>query len=188
MTISGTYFAWVDLIILLVMLLSVLGGLSQGFFRSVFSLGGLILGLAIAEWNYPVVAAPIRSVIHDEQIANIFGFILIAVLIMAIAAVIGNLLAKTFKQIGLGCLDRLAGAVFGFFQGMLLVTLAILVTVAFYPQAHWLTEAKLPRHFFAALHVSTHMGADQLSQRVRNGLKILEEQTPVWMHPNQSKP
>jgi membrane protein required for colicin V production len=176
------------LAIVIVLALSVLGGLSQGFFRSVCSLGGLILGLAIAEWNYPIVAAPLKPLVHDEKTANIIAFILIAILIMAIAGVLGALLHKTFKQLGLGCLDRLAGAVFGFFQGILLVTLAILVTVAFYPQAHWLVEARLPRHFFAACHLSTHFSPDQLSERTRSGLKTLEEETPDWMHPQKSNP
>jgi membrane protein required for colicin V production len=176
------------LAIVIVVALSVLGGLSQGFFRSVCSLGGLILGLATAEWNYPIVAAPLKTLVHDDMTANIIAFILIAILVMAIAGVLGVLLHRTFKQIGLGCLDRLCGAVFGFFQGILLVTLAILVTVAFYPQAHWLLEAKLPRHFFAACHLSTHLSPDQLSERTQTGLKTLEEETPDWMHPKKSNP
>jgi membrane protein required for colicin V production len=180
--------SWVDLAIVIAVAFSILGGLSQGFFRSVCSLGGLILGLAIAEWNYPAVAAPLQPLVHDRQVANILGFILIAVLIMAIAAVLGAVLAKTFKSIGLGCLDRLAGGIFGFFQGVLLVSIAILVTVAFYPQAHWLLEAKLPRHFFAILHMSTHVSTDQLSERVRSGLRLLEAETPPWMHPNLARP
>ena len=53
-----------------------------------------------------------------------------------------------FHSIGLGCLDRIAGGSFGFLQGVLLVTLGILVTVAFFPQAHWLADARLPRYFF----------------------------------------
>jgi uncharacterized membrane protein required for colicin V production len=107
---------------------------------------------------------------------------------MAVVGILGAVLAKTFKQIGLGCLDRLAGGVFGFFQGVLLVTLAILVTVAFYPQAHWLLEAKLPRHFFAACHLSAHMSPDELAQRTRKGLKRLEEESPAWMHPQNERP
>jgi membrane protein required for colicin V production len=181
-------YQWVDICILIFMVMSILIGLGQGFFRSIFSLGGLILGLAIAEWNYPIVAAPINSMLHNDSISNIIGFILIAVLVMAICGVIGVALHKMFKSIGLGCLDRLAGGVFGFFQGMLLVTVAILVTVAFYPQAEWLTQARLPRHFFAACHVATHMSPDQLSSRTRSGLRTLEAQTPAWMHPNQSRP
>jgi membrane protein required for colicin V production len=186
MTNSGV--SYVDIAIVIVLGLSVIGGLSQGFFRSVCSLGGLILGLAIAEWNYPIVAAPLKPIVRSAELADVLAFILIAILVMAIAAIIGVVLAKTFQKIGLGCLDRLAGAIFGLFQGVLLVTLAILVTVAFYPQAHWLTEAKLPRHFFAALHVSANMSPGDLSSRLRSGLHQLEEQSPEWMHPNQAKP
>ena len=73
---------WVDWAIVIVMVLSVLGGLSQGFFRAVFSLGGLVLGLALAEWNYPIVAAPMKPLVHSEEIADIIGFLLIALLVM----------------------------------------------------------------------------------------------------------
>src|SRR5450631_2507992 len=146
--------------------LCVLGGVSQGIFRSVCSLGGLVFGLVLASWNYRVVAAPLNSLIHNEEASNILGFILIAMLVMALAGLLGILLHKTFKSIGLGCLDRLAGGVFGFFQGVLLVTLVILATVAFYPQARWLTDARLPRHFFAALHLTARLTPGQLADRV----------------------
>jgi membrane protein required for colicin V production len=178
---------WVDWAIIIGVALSVLGGLSQGFFRSVCSLGGLILGLALAAWNYPIVAAPLRRMVGNEEVANLIGFLLIAILVMVVAGILGNFLAKAFKSIGLGCLDRLAGGVFGFFQGVLLVTLVILVTVAFFPQARWLVDAKLPRHFFAACHLSARMSPEQLAQRVRRGLKALEEESPEWMHPHEGR-
>jgi len=68
---------------------------------------------------------------------------------------------------------------------VLLVTLIILVTVAFYPQAHWLVEARLPRHFFAACHLSTRMSPEDLAKRVRSGLRTLEGETPEWLHPRE---
>jgi uncharacterized membrane protein required for colicin V production len=83
----------------------------------------------------------------------------------------------------LGCLDRLAGGVFGFFQGALLVTLCILVTIAFFPRAHWLVEARMPKMFFGACHLTTHMSPAELAERVREGLKTLEEESPRWLHP-----
>ena len=82
-----------------------------------------------------------------EAIADAIGFLLIALLVMAVAAMIGNIISKMVRGIGLGCLDRLAGGVFGFLQGAVLVTIAILVVVAFFPKAQWLAEAKLPRYF-----------------------------------------
>jgi hypothetical protein len=87
--------------------------------------------------------------------------------------------------LGLGCLDGLAGAIFGFFQGIILVTLGILVIVAFFPPARFLAEARLPRLFFGSCHLSASMSPHDLAERVREGLKELEEKTPVWMHPRQ---
>jgi membrane protein required for colicin V production len=173
---------WVDLVIVLVMALAVLGGLKQGFFRAVCSLAGLLLGLALAAWNYGRVAALVLPVVHFKPAANVIAFLLIALVVMGVFAFAGMLLSKTVHGMGLGCLDRLAGAAFGFFQGTLMVTLVILVTVAFFPHAHWLTEAKLPRMFFGACHLSTHMSPHDLAQRVLAELKVLEAESPGWMH------
>jgi membrane protein required for colicin V production len=175
---------WVDWAILLVMALSVLGGLAQGFFRAAFALGGLLMGLALADWNYARIAAVILPVVRIKPVANAIGFLLIALLVMGLAALVGKALCKVFHQIGLGCLDSLAGAAFGFVQGLVLVTLIVLVTVAFFPEAHWLAEAKLPRLFFGACHLSANMSPAELSERVRQGLKLMEKESPPWLHPS----
>ena len=56
--------------------------------------------------------------IHSVEVANAIAFLVIALLVMVVAAILGSLLAKVFEKVGLGCLDRLAGAVFGFVEGM----------------------------------------------------------------------
>jgi membrane protein required for colicin V production len=176
----------VDWAIVVVIVLSVLGGLTQGFFRSVCALGGLLLGLALASWNYGHIAVLVLPLVRIEAVANAIGFLLIALVVMGLAAVAGKILSKTFHHMGLGCLDKLAGAAFGFFQGALLVTVVILVVVAFFPKTHWLSDAKLPRYFFGACHLSTHMDPAELAGRIRQGLKTLEEETPQWLHPGGS--
>jgi membrane protein required for colicin V production len=175
----------VDWIIVGILVIAVVSGIAQGFFRSAFSLVGLILGLALAAWNYWRIAAVLKPLIKSAEVANAIGFILIAVLVMLIAAIVGSLLAKLFQKVGLGCLDGLAGGVFGFFEGMLFVTVCILVTVAFFPETGWLTESRLPRYFFGALHVSTHVTPARLSDRVREELNTLEHESPAWMHSNK---
>lgn len=175
---------WVDWTILVVMLFAVIGGIAQGLFRTVFSLAGLILGLAIAVWNYQRVAELFIPIVRVEAIANAIGFLLIALLVMAIFNVIGILLQKAFRWLGLGCLDAFGGAIVGFIQGVLLVTVCILVTVAFFPGTAWLTNAKFPRMFFTACHVSTDMGPDQLREQVQKDLHTLQHETPKWLqHP-----
>ena len=173
----------VDVVIVIVIVLAVAGGLSQGFFRSICSFGGLFLGLLLAVWNYPKAAAFFMPLVRIEAVANAIGFLAIALIVMGVAGIAGKILSRTLHYMGLGFLDRLAGGAFGFLQGALLVTLCILVAVAFFPQAHWLTEGKLPKMFFGACHLTTHMSPHELAERVREGLRTLEEESPRWMHP-----
>ena len=120
--------------------------------------------------------------VRYAAIANAVAFVIIALLVMVLFALIGNLLAKAFKMIGLGWLDGIAGAIFGFFQGVVLVVVFILVIVAFFPQQEWLVEASLPRMFFGALHVSTHMTPSELSERVHAGVRSFEEESQRLWH------
>ncbi len=175
---------WVDWAIVIVIASSVIAGLTQGLFRTVCSLCGLIFGLALAAWNYGRVAALIIPLARIEAIADAIGFVVIALLVGAIANIIGTALARIFHRIGLGCLDSIAGGLFGFLQGTVLVTLAILVVVAFFPSTDWLVESKLPKFFFGVCHLSMRVTPSELSHRVHEGLKMMEERAPEWMHPS----
>jgi membrane protein required for colicin V production len=177
----------VDWIIVVVLAASVLGGIARGFFRSAFSLAGLVLGLALAAWNYWRLAAVLKVVIHSVEVADAIAFLVIALLVMAVAAILGSLLAKVFEKVGLGCLDRLAGGLFGFIEGLVFVMVCILVTVAFFPQTVWLTEARLPRYFFGALHVSIRVTPSRLSDRIRKELQTLESESQQFIHDEKSK-
>lgn len=177
----------VDWIVIIVMAAAVLGGLAQGFFRSACALGGLIAGLAIAAWNYQRLAALLIPLVRIQALANTITFLLIAFLVMALFAVVGNLLARALRLLGLGCLDGLAGAVFGFFQGALAIVIGILVLVAFFPQIHWIADARVPRMFFGACHLSANLTPDELAQRVRSGLEKWENESPAWLHPEGEK-
>ncbi|MGA9587482.1 MAG: CvpA family protein [Terracidiphilus sp.] len=177
----------VDWIIVVVLAASVLAGIARGFFRSAFSLAGLVLGLMLAAWNYWRLAAILKVVIHSVEVADAIAFVVIALLVMAVAAILGSLLAKIFEKVGLGCLDRLAGGLFGFIEGLVFVLVCILVTVAFFPQTVWLTEARLPRYFFGALHVSIRVTPSRMSDRVRKELQTLESETQQFIHEEKSK-
>ena len=175
----------VDGAIVIVLASSVIAGLVQGFFRTACSLIGLLFGYAIAAWNYQRAASLIKPLVHIDSIANAIAFLLIALLVMAAFRILGALLGGALHRLGLGCLDRMAGVVLGFMQGVALVMIAILVTVAFYPEAHWLTQARLPKLFFGALHVSARATPAELAERLRKGLRLLEQESPSWMHPEK---
>jgi membrane protein required for colicin V production len=175
----------VDWVVIGILLCAVLGGLMEGFFRSVCGLLGVILGLVIAAWNYERLAGLLLPLVRIPAIANTIGFLLIALVVMGLIGLVGNLLAKTFRLLGLGWLDGLAGAVFGLFQGVLLIVIGILVVVAFFPQAQWVAEARVPRMFFGACHVSANVTPGELGERVRSGLRAWESESARWMHPGR---
>jgi hypothetical protein len=124
--------------------------------------------------------------VREEAIANAIAFLLIAFVVMGVAALVGTVMSKAVHGVGLGCLDKLAGGVFGLLQGAVTVTLVIVVVVAFFPRAHWLAEGRLPKYFFGACHLSTRISPEGLADRIQHGLKLLEDESPHWLHPGSS--
>jgi membrane protein required for colicin V production len=175
---------WVDWVVLAVLAASTVGGLAQGFFRTACSLAGLILGLTLAEWNYLRVGSLFKPVFRIEAVANTVAFLLIALLVMGLANIVGGAIGKLADKLGLGCLDGLAGAILGFIQGLIIVMICVLVTVAFFPSQDWLNGARLPKLFFGALHMNEKITPGELGDRLRKGLLQLEHESPGWMHPN----
>lgn len=175
----------VDWVVVIILASAVLGGLAQGFFRSACGLAGLVAGLVIASWNYQRLASAIISLVRVPAVANTISFLFIAIVVMALFALLGNLLAKGLRLLGLGCLDTLAGGVFGFFQGALAIIIGIVVIVAFFPQVHWIADARVPRMFFGAAHLSANLTPDELATRVRSGLHKWENESPEWLHPER---
>jgi len=173
---------WVDLIVLAVLAGSIFLGMVQGFFRTVCSLLGLVLGVVLASWNYVRLAMVFKRVLRIDAIADTVAFLLIAALVMIMANVAGILFKRFFRWMGLGCMDTLGGAIAGLMQGILLVTVCLLVTVAFFPQTEWLTEAKFPQLFFRACHLDPRMSPDELSGRVKQGMRMLRHEMPQWTH------
>jgi membrane protein required for colicin V production len=168
---------WIDWAIIVILLGATIGGLVQGFLRTACSLIGLLLGLSIASWNYHIVANTLLPLIHSEATSNIIGFIVIAVLVMAVCNVLGNMLAKTMEWMGLGCLDMMLGGVAGFVQGFLLITIFLVGIVAFFPKTDWMAGAKLPPLFVGACHLTSRITPSELSDKVAEGLRTLEIET-----------
>jgi membrane protein required for colicin V production len=174
---------WIDWAIVAVLAVSIVNGVVQGFFRSICALGGLLVGLMLAASHYEGVATVLNRFIPSEAAADAVGFLLIAILVMFLANLVGIFLKKALKWMGLGCLDRLGGVLVGFLQGALMVTLCILATVAFFPHEHWLAQARLPKLFLGACHLSTHMTPAEMTGRIEDGLRQLEKALPEQLQP-----
>jgi membrane protein required for colicin V production len=66
-------------------------------------------------------------------VANLIGFFAIFVGILVLGAIVGRILAKFFKWVGLSWLDRLLGGAFGLVRGAFMSVALVTVLMAFAP-------------------------------------------------------
>ena len=107
---------WLDILILISLVASAIGGLAMGIVRSVTNLAGLLLGIVLAGRFYETVGGRF-GFIHNTDIANIVAFAVIVAVTMILAGLVGRLLHKLISGIMLGWLDRLVGGVLGLLIG-----------------------------------------------------------------------
>jgi membrane protein required for colicin V production len=124
---------WIDILLVLVIGFSILSGFTAGFARVGVGFIATLLGIFLGFWCYGIAAAYVLDYVSSHTIANLIGFFVIFIGVVLIGAVIGQLLGKLFKWIGLSWLDRLLGAGFGFIRGVVMAVALITVLLAFAP-------------------------------------------------------
>ncbi|AFL88086.1 putative membrane protein, required for colicin V production [Terriglobus roseus DSM 18391] len=115
-----------DWTIALVLAISVVTAFMRGLIRSVVSLAGLLAGILAACWYAPKGAAYLARWVTPFAFAEIVAFVLILAGVYVLAALLGRVLSGAAGAVGLGFLDRLGGACFGFVRGVLLLASLVL--------------------------------------------------------------
>jgi membrane protein required for colicin V production len=123
-----------DWVIVLIVVLSVVQAINQGFFYEFFSLAGVIAGYLVAAWEYPRVAAWYAHYVSSPWTADSAGFFTIFVLVMVLAGAVGRLIRSIVRGVGLRWFDRVLGAPFGFIRGIVVSAVMVLALAAFAPQ------------------------------------------------------
>ena len=124
---------WIDLLLLLVIAFSILSGLMAGFARVGVGFIATLLGIFFGFWCYGIVAAYFLDYVSSRAIANLIGFFVIFIGISLLGAIVGRLLAKFFKWVGLSWFDRLLGGAFGVVRGVIVAVALVTVLMAFAP-------------------------------------------------------
>lgn len=115
-----------DWTIALTLAISTVTAFMRGLIRSLVSLGGLIVGIVAAAWYAPRLAHYLMRWIASLAFAEVAAFVLILAAVYLLAALLGRVLRGAFSAVGLGFLDRLGGAAFGFARGVLLLAAVLL--------------------------------------------------------------
>lgn len=124
---------WLDISLVLVILWSAFSGLRAGLARVVIGLAATLAGLLAGFWSYRLVAAKLLPWVKTETLANILGFLVILTVALVLGAVIGSVLSRIFKWIGLSWFNHLLGGLAGVLRGALIISALLDFFVAFSP-------------------------------------------------------
>jgi membrane protein required for colicin V production len=175
--------AVIDWVIVIVLIVSVATAAKAGLIVEVFSLGGLILGLLVASWDYQRLMPWMGQWIHSASTAEALSFIMIALGVTVVAAIAGRIVRWSAKSIGLGWADRLGGAAFGLLKGCALITIAVMIIAAFWPSATWFRQSRFAPGFLAMARDAAEVTPSDLGDRIRSGVEDLRKAQPEWLRP-----
>jgi membrane protein required for colicin V production len=126
---------WLDIVFIVVLLFSVVRSFRKGFSREIVGLAASLFALVLAMWFYGIAGSYVAPYVSSRGAANMIGFVLVVIAVLLVGALVGSIVSRFIRTIGLSFFDRLLGAGFGFLRG-LLITIALLTAyIAFSPHA-----------------------------------------------------
>ena len=172
-----------DWLLIAVLAVSTAGAFRRGLIRELFALGGLVAGILLASWYYAPAAVWINRIFAMGELANVAAFLVVAVGVMVLSAILGKILQKTASAIGLGFLDRLGGAGFGLIRGCLLGVAIMMTIAAFMPSSGWVQKSRLASYFLRGAHAVSFVVPHDFQSLIRKGAEELKHTPPSWIKP-----
>ncbi len=124
---------WLDIAIGVWLALSLLWGVRYGLIRTVFGLGGIVAGVAVAGAYYRELAGKIP--LGDDKVAGIVAFVAVFVGVFVLAVIVGKVLYRLLHWAALGWLDYLGGGALGLLMGGVIAGAALTGVLRFFPEA-----------------------------------------------------
>lgn len=121
---------WLDIVLIVALVGSTLGGLATGIIKMALTLVGVIVGIILAGQFYDDLATVFTFL--PEDVANIAAFILILVAAIALSTLAAKLLKFALSAILLGWVDRVGGAVIGLLIGVIVWSTILATWVQFF--------------------------------------------------------
>ena len=168
-----------DLIVLLFIAASVVGGFGAGFARSGIGFLAAVFGVMCGFWFYGIPAATVHKYVHSVTASNLIGFFVVFFGLIFVGALIGKLLSKLFKWTGLSWLDRLMGAAFGLVRGALAAVAFIAVLLAFTPKPtpNWMVNSTVLPYAIDASNMLAALAPNVIKEAFRDSVREIRK---IW--------
>ncbi|MFY9127787.1 MAG: CvpA family protein [Limnohabitans sp.] len=132
-----------DWILLALLTASMLLGALRGLVYEVLSVMGWIAAFLLAQWFAPTVSEKLPMQGSGETLRFAAAFVLVFIASVFAAGLISSLMKKLISAVGLRPVDRILGAIFGAFRGLiLLLALSVVVHMTALHESDWWLESK----------------------------------------------
>jgi membrane protein required for colicin V production len=162
---------WLDVVLLLIIVVSVMGSFKKGLSRQVIHLAAVVAGIVLGAWFYGRVAEYIAPHVSSPATAKLAGFLIVFFAVVLLGALISWTVGKFLRVTGLSFVDHLLGAGFGLLRGVL-VSVALLIGVMAFskngtpPKA--IEESRVAPYITQAGNVFVAMAPHELKEGFRN--------------------
>lgn len=178
---------WLDILLGVILVLSVLSGLKDGLARAGIGFAAAIAAIVAAMWFYPNAAFFVRKVIHSAAAANVIGFLLVFAVVIAVGGLVALIVEKIFKIVRLSWLNRLLGGAFGAVRGVLVCGAVVLLFMAFSgkepPQS--VQHSRIAPHVIHATRAMAYAAPREIREGFELSYKKLKE---IWADLLKKKP
>jgi membrane protein required for colicin V production len=117
-----------DYIVLIILGLSILVGVMRGLLREVLSIAGWVAAFLVAKFYTAQLSPLLPQAISSDSFRYIAAFIILFLATLIITSLLAMAISQVFKATGLGLIDRIFGAVFGFARGVMIVGVFVMLS------------------------------------------------------------
>jgi membrane protein required for colicin V production len=181
---------FLDLLLALVILCSIVTGFTGGFARVGVGFCAVIAGLLFGFWFYGIPGAWIDSYFHSAAASNLLGFVVVFAAFVVLGSLVSTLLARIFRWTGLSWLDRLLGAGFGIVRGALITVALVSVIVAFAPRPlpDWIVHSRVLPWVARASDITASLAPNAVKEAYRDTLAEIRRLWEEQLRHNQMPP
>lgn len=134
---------WLDVILLVLLTLSVLGGWKSGLVRSVFGWVALIVGIVLASHFYHPLSESVFGRLFQPGVASVLSFIVIFAVVVVIVGILASWLDRLVTASILSWINKFGGAVFGLLTGCIFCGALLAVVLRFFGTQIFITESAI---------------------------------------------